>query len=197
MVETEAKQLREQLEEERDISETAISKLNKVEELLKDNQDELNRERQTNTELTKAKIQLEKQIKDLNLRLVDLEMCSMADYSRGTHRFTSVPANLTQQLESEAKEKNETMRNTRKMERMIRELQFQVSERDKLKSRQDEEMKRMDQKLQRMKTHIDELESVENSLQLSKRRAEREAEEQREYSKRLERELERIKSRFA
>ncbi|KAJ1654513.1 class II myosin [Dispira simplex] len=194
--ETETKQLREQLEEERDISETAISKLNKVEELLKEHQDELNRERQTNTELTKAKIQLEKQIKSLNLRLLDLETCSMADISRGSKRFTHIPANLAQQLESEAKEKNETMRTTRKMERTIRELQFQLSERDKHRSRQDEELRRMEHKIERMKAHIDDLETVENTLQLSKRRAERECEEHREYSKRLERELERIKVHF-
>lgn len=64
---------------------------------------------------------------------------------------------LTAILETETKEKAEAIKQFRKTERIIRELQFQLTEKDRQKARFDEDIEKMDSKLKRMKTQIDEM----------------------------------------
>ncbi|RKP06218.1 hypothetical protein THASP1DRAFT_18751, partial [Thamnocephalis sphaerospora] len=136
---------------------------------------------------------LENQLKELNLRVVELETGSMTMRPR---RFESRMDSLTAQLENEARARNETLRTTRKTDRVIRDLHFQLSESEKAKMRHKDDMDKMEQRVSRMRAQLEELVTSEGSLQLAKRRAEREANEHKERAARLEREVERLKSRL-
>jgi myosin protein heavy chain len=99
-------------------------------------------------------VALENQIKELNLRVVELETGSMTMRPR---RFESRMDSLTAQLENEARSRNESLRTARKTDRMIRDLQFQLSESEKARARQKEDMEKMEQRIQRMRAQIEEL----------------------------------------
>ncbi|KAI9596470.1 myosin tail [Syncephalis fuscata] len=138
---------------------------------------EMLKEREVNKELLRAKVALENQTKELNLRIVELETGSM---TMRPQRIETRAESITFQLESEARLRNETLRSARKTDRMVRDLQFQLAESEKSRERSKEEMEKLDQRLTRTRTQLEELESSEGALQLAKRRAEREANEQKE-----------------
>ncbi|RKO89251.1 myosin tail, partial [Blyttiomyces helicus] len=118
---------------------------------------ELSKEKDASHEMEKDKILLEKTIKELNARIVDLESTSMSRDAGSLKRLEGRVEELTTQLDTEVKEKNEMQKTARKSERIVRELQFQLSERDKHKARNDEEMEKLEQKVRKMKTQIEEL----------------------------------------
>ncbi|CAG8475115.1 8080_t:CDS:10 [Diversispora eburnea] len=111
---------------------------------------------------------LDKEVVELR-QLVEEQQAAKAKLMtspRGVKRLESRLEELTIQLDNETREKNETLRISRKNDRTIRELQYQLSERDKAKTRCEAEI------------------------------TEREANESRERSLRLEKEIEKMKSRL-
>ncbi|KAI8800145.1 myosin tail [Cladochytrium replicatum] len=189
-------ELRDLLDEYQETARVAGEKLRRAEQQAAEAQNELFKEKNLTIETERAKNGLEKQVKELNARIVDLESNALADNKGATRRLESRLEELSSQIEAEIKEKNEAVKNARKAERLIRELQFQLQERDKQKSRFDEETEKMEQRLKRMKTQIEEMESSESNLQLAKRRAEREAGELKERATRFEKECEKLKQRL-
>lgn len=99
---------------------------------------------------------LEKQINELNVRIVDLEAKLMTS-PRGVKRLESRLEELTIQLDNETREKNETLRISRKNDRTIRELQYQLAERDKAKARYEAEISKHEQKIAKMRESIEAL----------------------------------------
>ncbi len=95
-------------------------------------------------------------------------------------RLESRLEELSSQLEIEVKLKNEAIKESRKTDRLIREMQFQLSDKDKLKLRFEEEFEKQEAKYKKLKSQMDELELSENNLQLAKRKAEREVSEYKE-----------------
>ncbi|KAJ3109200.1 hypothetical protein HDU97_008599 [Phlyctochytrium planicorne] len=173
-------ELRDSLEDYQDQAKVAREKLRRAEQTATDASAELAKEKVLALDLEKSKIALEKQVKELNSRILDLESVVLQSSNGASKRLEARIEELQNQLDSETREKVEIQKTARKTERIIRELQFQVGEKDKQRQRQDEEMEKLDQKLKRMKTQIEELETSESNLQLSKRRAERESTEYRE-----------------
>ncbi|RHZ59360.1 hypothetical protein Glove_364g12 [Diversispora epigaea] len=195
VLDKEVVELRQLVEEQQATSSIITEKLRKAELTALDTQTELSKEREENQDLIKSKMVLEKQINELNVRIVDLEAKLMTS-PRGVKRLESRLEELTIQLDNETREKNETLRISRKNDRTIRELQYQLSERDKAKTRCEAEISKYELKVAKMRESIESLQNSESELQLSKRRAEREANESRERSLRLEKEIEKMKSRL-
>ncbi|CAG8497152.1 329_t:CDS:10 [Acaulospora colombiana] len=187
--------LRQLVEEQQEMASIFAEKLRKAELAALDAQTELTKEREESQDLMKSKIVLEKQVNELNVRIVDLEAKLMTS-PRGIKRLESRLEELTVQLDNETREKNETIRMSRKSDRTIRELQYQLAERDKAKARYETEISKYEQKVAKMRETIEELQNSESALQLSKRRAERETNEAKERSLRLEKEIERMKLRL-
>ncbi|CAG8563681.1 4096_t:CDS:10 [Ambispora gerdemannii] len=181
VLDTELNELRQLLEEYQDKEIILNEKLRKSELNATEAQTELAKEREDNQDLIKSKIALEKQIKELNIKSLELETKSITS-PRGIKRLEQRLEEINTQLETETREKNEAHRQLRKNDRTIRELQYQLSERDKSKTRLEEEICKYEQKVSRMRQAIEELQNSESSLQLSKRRIEREANEARERS---------------
>ncbi|KAG5458463.1 MAG: myosin tail [Olpidium bornovanus] len=192
-------ELRSLLEEQMDISSALQDKLRKAEMTATDSAAELQKHRDVASELERSKVRplaLERQNKELQLRIVDLEAGAAADTQKSSRRLESRLEDLASQLDSEARDKNDAIRNARKTERTIRELQYTLAERDKARARYEEEMTKILERTNKMKQQIEELELAESNLQLQKRRAEREALESRERALRSEREVERLKARL-
>ena len=103
---------------------------------------------------------------------------------------------MSTQLETETREKADLVRESRRSERVIKDLQYQLGERDKTKLRLEDDYNRLEDKLRKMRSQIEELEANESQLQVKKRKAERDFEEERERSAKLEKELEKLRSKF-
>ncbi|KAJ3017967.1 UNVERIFIED_CONTAM: hypothetical protein HDU68_011389 [Siphonaria sp. JEL0065] len=185
--------LRDSLEELQDQAKLAAEKLHRAEQQLQDSATDLNKERDTAIELERAKVLLEKQVKELNSRVFELEAASLTSSAGSTKRLEARINELMGQIEFEMTEKSELQKNARKLERTLREMQFQVAEKDKVKQRFEEDIEKLDLKLKKMKVAMDELETSESNAQLAKRKAEREAADYRERSLRLEKEVEKVR----
>ncbi|KAL2914326.1 class II myosin [Polyrhizophydium stewartii] len=189
-------ELRDMLEEFQEKARTAEERARRAETHTQSLQVDLTKERDLNIELEKAKLALEKTVKEVNSRIFDLETMALSRDSTTAKRLDARVDELMAQLEAEQREKSEAVKAARKSERVIRELQFQLGERDKQKARFDEEQEKLEQKIKKMRAQIEELETSESSLQLAKRRAEREAMDFRERAAKFEKEVEKLKGRM-
>lgn len=192
----ETHELKDLLEENQDHARVTEDRLKRAEQLYAEASSDLSKEKDYNIELEKSKLTLEKQVKELNVRLVDLESMALRDDRGSVRKLESRIEELASALDLESKEKNEIVKQSRKTERLVKELQFQLAEKDKQKSRFDEEQEKMDQKMKRMKTQLDELETSESNLQLAKRRAEREVAEAKDRATKYEKECDKLKLRM-
>ncbi|KAJ1858750.1 class II myosin [Coemansia sp. RSA 1822] len=135
----------------------------------------LDKEREANTFLTKEKNTLEKQLKDLRLRVVKLETDAVASQVKGSPSLHPVPtADLSARIESQAKSALEHQQKAKQLERQIRELQFQLGEREKAKQRSEIDMQRLVSRAKRLEAHVKDLESSEQKLTTANHRLERE-----------------------
>ena len=147
-------QMKSELEQEQLVSADLRLKLDRSEQMLIAHQNELAREREEVDDLRRSKLALEKQVKDLNIRLVDLEASSaMGRPTRSNSRVSE----LASVLERETAQRTAVTLPSRQAERQIRELQFQLSERDKAMSRHVEDLKRAEERMSRMRSQLDEL----------------------------------------
>ncbi|KAJ2395573.1 hypothetical protein GGF41_008736, partial [Coemansia sp. RSA 2531] len=114
-------------------------------------------------------------LKEMKLRIVNLETEALAHHVKGTKRFQPiVPADLSAQIEAQAKASLEHQQKAKQMERQIRELQFQIGEKDKSKQRADVDLQRMSGRIKRLEDHVKELEFTGEKLTSAKHRLERE-----------------------
>ncbi|TPX44704.1 hypothetical protein SeLEV6574_g04325 [Synchytrium endobioticum] len=194
-LESNTAELRDQVEELTEEAREASDKQRRAEQTANDAIADLNKERALNMDLEKTKVALEKQVKELNSRILDIEASVFSDRSGVSKRLESRLEEVAQQLDTAMREKAELAKDARKNDRTLKDLQFQLSEKDKLKSRYDEELEKLYDKVKKQKLQIDELESNEANLSLGKRRAEREYTEQKERCLRLEKEVENLKRR--
>ena len=136
---------------------------------------------------------LEKQIKELNVRIVDLETKSLNHPRPVTtsRRLESRIEELTNQLNQSTKDSS---RVNRSADKTARDARLQLAESERARARLEEEVKNYESKLSGLRHSMDELvcflfgssplsvpecsvqqQTSENNLQLAKRRAEREA----------------------
>ncbi|KAJ3333564.1 hypothetical protein HDU91_002893, partial [Kappamyces sp. JEL0680] len=175
-----ATELRDLVEEAQRDNKMNEDRARRAEQHAQEVQAELTKERSVNIELEKAKLILEKSLKELSSRIFELEGLQLSRDTNTTRRLESRVEELSQQLDAETKAKNEALKDARKQDRLIRELQFQVGDKEKVKARFEDELEKQDQKYKKLKSQLDELELSENNLQLAKRKAEREASEYKE-----------------
>ncbi|KAJ3200564.1 hypothetical protein HDU82_008794, partial [Entophlyctis luteolus] len=185
--------LRDSLEELQDTANISTEKLRRTEQMLVDSAADLSKERETVIETERARTQLEKQVKELNTRVFELESLAVSAATGTTRRLEARVSELMTQLEAEMAEKSDLQKTVRKLERSAREMQFNISEKEKQKLRVEDDMEKLEQKLKKMKAAMEELEASENSAQMAKRKAEREAAEYRDRSLRLERDAEKAR----
>lgn len=150
-------ELQDQLDDSVENMRSAEDRVKRAELLLQDTLMDLSRERSTVLDHERSKIGFEKTIKDLQSRIFDLEASSLTKDSSAHRRLESRVDELTNQLDIEQREKGEAVKTVRRQERTIRELQFQLSEKDKVRVKYDEDMEKLEGKLRKMKGQLDDL----------------------------------------
>ncbi|KAG0224755.1 hypothetical protein BGW41_004968 [Actinomortierella wolfii] len=192
----EAGNLRERLEEQQYMVTVATDKLKKAELAVAEAEARMAEEKAAAEEHQRVRVQLEKQVSELTLRIADLESSTQTLGPRSISALQQKLDEKTAQLETETRNRQEALRVQRRCERMVRDLQHQLMERDKLKARTEDEAAKMEAKIKTLRQRVEELVMSENNLTISKRKAEREAIESKERSVRLERELEKLRAKM-
>ncbi|TFK47329.1 nonmuscle myosin heavy chain b [Heliocybe sulcata] len=195
----EKQDLERALEEQQDRAGMAFERMKKAEAHANECQMELGKVRVENSELDKLNATLEKQIKDLNVRVVDLETKSLASSPRPpttSRRMESRIQELTDQLNQSSKDKSESLRLHRSADKTARDAKYQLAELERQRQRLEEENQAYEGKLASLRQVMDELQTSESNLQLAKRRAEREAADYKQKTLSLEREIDRLRNRL-
>ncbi|KAI8599525.1 myosin tail [Dissophora ornata] len=176
----EAIDLRERLEEQQDLVTICNEKLRKAELAVVEAESELSKERTLSEETLRAKASLEKQVSELGLRIADLEAATQTNGPRSASHLQQKLDDKSSQLDAEIRNRQEALRVQRRSERMVRDLQHQLLERDKLKARQEDDAAKTEQKVKTLRQRVEELVMSENNLTISKRKAERDSMEHKE-----------------
>ncbi|RKO98009.1 hypothetical protein CXG81DRAFT_15176 [Caulochytrium protostelioides] len=171
----------------------AEERCRRAEQILQEVQLEVRKQRDLSTDLEREKISLDKQIKELQARIIDFESAQLTSGATATRRLEARIEELQTQIEAEARDKTEIAKNYRKSERQNRELALTIADKDKAAQRLQDDLDKSADKMKKMKVQLDELESETATYQLVKRRMERETEELRERSMRFEKEAEKLK----
>ncbi|KAA1063810.1 hypothetical protein PGTUg99_002494 [Puccinia graminis f. sp. tritici] len=184
--------LKRQLEEREDLFSVALERQKKAEAFANDCQMEANRERSESSELLKANTELERKIKLLNLKIVDLETRSMTSSprqlnSQQNRNNLSViePKQYEEALNQLEQEKENFNKLSKKAERSLKDLEFKLVDSDRSKNRLLDEIKNFENKLFSLRKLNSDLQSSETESQLAKRRAEREVADLQEKISRL------------
>lgn len=212
-MERELLELKSQLAQQEDVSAAAVGKMRRAEALVTEIQKEITGERESKNRLFKEKAALEKQLKEAQLRCVDLETKSYSSASQDVKflhkRIKEVRSPVTTQgkkkktimltvnknqlethLEEQETKHSAEQRSLRNVDRTVKDLQSQIERRDKMNAQLSEDINKSRDKIERLLKNIEELQQSDSENQLQARRAERELREEREKALRLERELE-------
>lgn len=216
--------LKSQLAQQEDVTAAAVDKMRRAETLATEMQKDVVAEREINATLHKEKAALEKTVKDLHGRVVDLETKGYSSTSQDV-RFLNgrvqeviissiplfstflpcvyilkkqptnslpfvLPPQLEHQIEAHESKHATSLRSVRNIDRTVRDLQAQISRRDKQAQQLTNDIAKGRDKIDRLLQTVDELQAEEAQSQLAARRAERDLREEREKALRLERELE-------
>ncbi|KAK3812000.1 MAG: hypothetical protein J3Q66DRAFT_286806, partial [Benniella sp.] len=125
---------------------------------------------------------LEKQVSELGLRIADLEAATQTNGPRSAIHLQQKLDEKIAQLDAEIRSRQEAQKVQRRSERMVRDLQHQLLEKDKLNARHQEEAVKSEQKIKGYRQRIEELSMSENNLTIAKRKAERDSMELKERS---------------
>ncbi|KAJ3931027.1 MAG: nonmuscle myosin heavy chain b [Lentinula lateritia] len=177
--------LERSLDEQEDRVANAFDRMKKAEAFANECQIELGKVRVDNSELDRINANLENQVKELNVRIIDLETKSYASTSR--------PATLSRKTDSRIEEITSQLTGKGHAHRLSRDSKFDL---DRQRVKLDEERKGYEMQLATLRKSMDELHTQDNLLQSAKRRAEREAADYKQKSLNLEREVERLRNRL-
>ncbi|KJK67962.1 Myosin head motor domain protein [Aspergillus parasiticus SU-1] len=182
-------ELKSKLAQQEDVSAAAVGKMRRADALVTEIQKEITAEREANAQLFKDKATLEKQLKESQLRCVDLETKSYSSGSQDVKFLHKRIKDLETHLEEQEAKHSSEQRSLRNVDRTVKDLQSQIERREKINAQLTDDVNKARDKIDRLLRNIEELQHNDTDTQLQVRRAERELREEKEKSLRLEREL--------
>ncbi|KAI3293849.1 hypothetical protein DTO002I6_4795 [Penicillium roqueforti] len=183
-------ELKSRIAQQEDVSAAAVGKMRRADALATEMQKEVTAEREANAQLFKEKAAVEKQLKEAQLRCLDLETKSYSSGSQDVRFLHKRIKELETHLEEQESKHSSEQRSLRNVDRTVKDLQSQIDRRDKVNTQLTDEVNRARDKIERLLRNIEEIQHNDSDAQLLARRAERDLREEREKALRLERELE-------
>lgn len=173
-----------------------FERLKNAETSLGDLKAQLETERKQTEEIKTRKSAIDRENKELHLKVVDLEAQLLGSKSHDTKFLNMKITDLEKQLEEQSKQHVEQSRTFRSNDRSVKDLMGQVSQKEKMVQRLQEDLSRNEGKVKSLQETVENLQSVETTFRLAARRAERETKDVKEKSLRLQKDLEEWKSRY-
>ena len=113
--------------------------------------------------------QLEKTVKELNVRVVDLETRGYANSPRAhpSRRQDRQVEELTAKLTQESREKQDNILAAKNADKTARDVQFELQKSERMRARYETDLQKADDRVETMKTSLEELVSVTFNVNIS------------------------------
>jgi chromosome segregation ATPase len=93
-------------------------------------------------------------LKEMQLRVVDLEAAVVSDPSRNMKRLDAKIIELNDTIDRLTRERDDMAQNSRRQERQSRDLTQQLSDKEKLRQRQEEELIKLTDRFRKTKQEL-------------------------------------------
>uniref|UniRef100_A0A8C9ZY88 Myosin-9 n=1 Tax=Sander lucioperca TaxID=283035 RepID=A0A8C9ZY88_SANLU len=189
-------QLEEELEEEQCNTELTNDRLKKA--MLQSDQMnvELTAERSTCQRVEGARCQLERQNKELKLKLQELEGTVKSKYKANMAALEAKIAQLEEQLDMETRERQGATKLVRRTEKKLKEIILQVDDERRNTEQYKDQVDKANSRMKQLKRQLEEAEEEAQRANANRRKLQRELEDATESADAMNREVSTLKSKL-
>uniref|UniRef100_A0A673N3F3 Myosin-9 n=1 Tax=Sinocyclocheilus rhinocerous TaxID=307959 RepID=A0A673N3F3_9TELE len=190
-------QLEEELEEEQNNTELVNDRLKRA--LLQTDQInvELTAERSTCQRLEGARSQMERQNKELKLKLTELEGTVKSKYKATIAALEAKIGQVEEQLDVETKERQQASKLVRRAEKKLKEVILQVDDERRNTEQFKDQSEKLNSRMKQLKRQLEEAEEEAQRANANRRKLQRELEDASESADAMNREVNSLKKHFS
>ncbi|XP_042340707.1 myosin-9-like [Plectropomus leopardus] len=189
-------QLEEELEEEQVNSEMVNDRLRRSTLQTEQLTSELAGERSSSQRLEGARSQLDRQNKELKLKLQELEGTIKSKYKSTIATLEAKIGQLEEQLDIESKERQQASRLARRTEKKLKEVMLQVDDERRNTEQYKDQAEKTNSRMRQLKRQLEEAEEEVTRANAYRRKLQRELEDATESADCMNREVSSLKSRL-
>ncbi|NWS18848.1 MYH9 protein, partial [Pachyramphus minor] len=189
-------QLEEELEEEQGNTEIINDRLKKANLQIDQMNADLNAERSNAQKNENARQQMERQNKELKLKLQDMESAVKSKYKAAITALEAKIAQLEEQLDMETKERQAASKQVRRAEKKLKDILLQVDDERRNAEQFKDQADKANMRLKQLKRQLEEAEEEAQRANASRRKLQRELEDATETADAMNREVSSLKSKL-
>uniref|UniRef100_A0A673N2S1 Myosin-9 n=1 Tax=Sinocyclocheilus rhinocerous TaxID=307959 RepID=A0A673N2S1_9TELE len=185
-------QLEEELEEEQNNTELVNDRLKRTDQI----NVELTAERSTCQRLEGARSQMERQNKELKLKLTELEGTVKSKYKATIAALEAKIGQVEEQLDVETKERQQASKLVRRAEKKLKEVILQVDDERRNTEQFKDQSEKLNSRMKQLKRQLEEAEEEAQRANANRRKLQRELEDASESADAMNREVNSLKSKL-
>ncbi|NXN21556.1 MYH9 protein, partial [Nycticryphes semicollaris] len=189
-------QLEEELEEEQGNTEIINDRLKKANLQIDQMNADLNAERSNAQKNENARQQMERQNKELKLKLQEMESAVKSKYKANITALEAKIAQLEEQLDMETKERQAASKQVRRAEKKLKDILLQVDDERRNAEQFKDQADKANSRLKQLKRQLEEAEEEAQRANASRRKLQRELEDATETADAMNREVSSLKSKL-
>uniref|UniRef100_A0A2K6ERH2 Myosin-9 n=1 Tax=Propithecus coquereli TaxID=379532 RepID=A0A2K6ERH2_PROCO len=189
-------QLEEELEEEQGNTELINDRLKKANLQIDQINTDLNLERSHAQKNENARQQLERQNKELKVKLQEMEGTVKSKYKASITALEAKIAQLEEQLDNETKERQAACKQVRRAEKKLKDVLLQVDDERRSAEQYKDQADKASTRLKQLKRQLEEAEEEAQRANASRRKLQRELEDATETADAMNREVSSLKNKL-
>ncbi|XP_040841332.1 myosin-9 isoform X1 [Ochotona curzoniae] len=189
-------QLEEELEEEQGNTELINDRLKKANLQIDQMNTDLNLERSQAQKNENARQQLERQNKELKVKLQEMEGTVKSKYKASIAALEAKIAQLEEQLDNETKERQAASKQVRRAEKKLKDVLLQVEDERRNAEQYKDQADKASTRLKQLKRQLEEAEEEAQRANASRRKLQRELEDATETADAMNREVSSLKNKL-
>ncbi|XP_004845747.1 myosin-9 [Heterocephalus glaber] len=189
-------QLEEELEEEQGNTELINDRLKKANLQIDQINTDLNLERSHAQKNENARQQLERQNKELKVKLQEMESSVKSKYKASITALEAKIAQLEEQLDNETKERQAASKQVRRAEKRLKDVLLQVDDERRSAEQYKDQADKASTRLKQLKRQLEEAEEEAQRANASRRKLQRELEDATETADAMNREVSSLKNKL-
>ncbi|NXV75650.1 MYH9 protein, partial [Atlantisia rogersi] len=189
-------QLEEELEEEQGNTEIINDRLKKANLQIDQMNADLNAERSNAQKNENARQQMERQNKELKLKLQEMESAVKSKYKATITALEAKIAQLEEQLDMETKERQAASKQVRRAEKKLKDILLQVDDERRNAEQFKDQADKANMRMKQLKRQLEEAEEEAQRANASRRKLQRELEDATETADAMNREVSSLKSKL-
>ncbi|XP_027730035.1 myosin-9 [Vombatus ursinus] len=189
-------QLEEELEEEQSNTELVNDRLKKANLQIDQINTDLNMERSHGQKNENARQQLERQNKELKVKLQEMEGTVKSKYKASITALEAKIAQLEEQLDNETKERQAACKQVRRAEKKLKDVILQVDDERRNAEQYKDQADKVTVRLKQLKRQLEEAEEEAQRANASRRKLQRELEDVTETADAMNREVSSLKNKL-